>query len=282
MPLVCDIFWKHKRRYGARRIAVELGALGHPCGVDRVAKLLKMQGLRAIQPQSYKPRTTNSKHTLGYSPAVRAIEKLNGTVRYKDSPSSRSAAMHWLLGDDKYSRVKAVDFPPFEAKVTDADLVHLEGLEGLEVLALCGTEVTDAGVARLQRLVHLRDLDLSYTRITDDGIVHLRDMLALERLVLNDTEVGNAAMAHLAHLTQMKELYLSHTHITDAGLIHLKSPPGDDGHRRYARHRASVGRIRPSAGSHGCPVAISSKVDPVKSATGNPPFSRRGEVARSR
>ena len=68
MPLVCDIFWKHKRRYGARRIAFELGAMGHPCGVDRVAKLLKMQGLKAIQPQSYKPQTTNSKHTLGYSP----------------------------------------------------------------------------------------------------------------------------------------------------------------------------------------------------------------------
>ncbi len=68
MPLVCDIFWQHKRRYGARRIAVELAARGQPCGVDRVAKLLKMQGLRAIQPQSYKPRTTNSRHTLGYSP----------------------------------------------------------------------------------------------------------------------------------------------------------------------------------------------------------------------
>jgi transposase InsO family protein len=68
MPLVCDIFWKHKRRYGARRIAVELGAQGQPCGVDRVAKLLKIQGLRAIQPQSYKPKTTNSQHTLGYSP----------------------------------------------------------------------------------------------------------------------------------------------------------------------------------------------------------------------
>ena len=67
-PLVCDIFWKHKRRYGARRIAVELGAMGQPCGVDRVAKLLKIQGLRAIQPQSYKPKTTNSQHTLGYSP----------------------------------------------------------------------------------------------------------------------------------------------------------------------------------------------------------------------
>jgi transposase InsO family protein len=68
MPLVCDIFWQHKRRYGARRIAFELAVRGQPCGVDRVAKLLKQQGLQAIQPQSYKPRTTDSRHTLGYSP----------------------------------------------------------------------------------------------------------------------------------------------------------------------------------------------------------------------
>lgn len=68
MPLICDIFWNHKRRYGARRIAVELAARGQPCGVDRVAKLLKIQGLKAIQPQPYKPRTTNSRHSLGYSP----------------------------------------------------------------------------------------------------------------------------------------------------------------------------------------------------------------------
>ena len=68
LPLVCDIFWHHKRRYGARRIAVELGARGQRCGVDRVAKLLKTQGLQAIQPQSFKPRTTDSRHTLGYSP----------------------------------------------------------------------------------------------------------------------------------------------------------------------------------------------------------------------
>jgi transposase InsO family protein len=67
-PLICDIFWNHKRRYGARRIAVELGARGQRCGVDRVAKLLKMQGLQPIQPQSFKPRTTDSRHTQGYSP----------------------------------------------------------------------------------------------------------------------------------------------------------------------------------------------------------------------
>ncbi len=66
-PLVCSVFREHKRRYGARRIAVELQAAGQPCGVDRVAKLLKMQGLKAIQPKSFKPKTTDSRHTLGYS-----------------------------------------------------------------------------------------------------------------------------------------------------------------------------------------------------------------------
>jgi len=68
MPLIRHIFWQHKRRYGARRIAVELQAQGRPCGVDRVAKLLKNQGLQAIQPQSFKPQTTDSRHALGYSP----------------------------------------------------------------------------------------------------------------------------------------------------------------------------------------------------------------------
>lgn len=68
MPFICDIFWQHKRRYGARRIAVEMQAIGRPCGVDRVAKLLKTQGLQAIQPQSFRPPTTDSRHALGFSP----------------------------------------------------------------------------------------------------------------------------------------------------------------------------------------------------------------------
>ncbi len=68
MPLIHDIFWQHKRRYGARRIAVELQARGQACGVERVAKLLKNLRLQAIQPQSFKPQTTDSRHALGYSP----------------------------------------------------------------------------------------------------------------------------------------------------------------------------------------------------------------------
>jgi len=68
LPLVRMIFHKHRRRYGARRITEELHDGGHACGRHRVAKLLKTQGLRAIQPKSFKPRTTESWHGLGYSP----------------------------------------------------------------------------------------------------------------------------------------------------------------------------------------------------------------------
>jgi len=65
LPVIREVFWCHRRRYGARRIAVELSSRGIACGVARVARLLKTQGFRAIQPQSYRPRTTASRHRLG-------------------------------------------------------------------------------------------------------------------------------------------------------------------------------------------------------------------------
>lgn len=68
LPLVRIIFRKHKRRYGARRIAEELHDLGHACSVRRVRKLLHREGLQAIQPKSFRPQTTDSRHRLGYSP----------------------------------------------------------------------------------------------------------------------------------------------------------------------------------------------------------------------
>ena len=67
-PLVRAVFWKHRRRYGARRIAEELADLGETCSPRRVARVLKTQGLRAIQPKSFVPKTTDSRHHWGCSP----------------------------------------------------------------------------------------------------------------------------------------------------------------------------------------------------------------------
>ncbi len=67
-PMIRSVFGEHRRRYGARRIAAELAARREPCGRRRVGRLMAQMGLVAIQPRSFKPRTTESRHTLGYSP----------------------------------------------------------------------------------------------------------------------------------------------------------------------------------------------------------------------
>lgn len=66
-PMIHDIFLEHKRRYGARRIAIEIQSRGISCSRLKARKNMNGMGLVAIQPKSFKPRTTESKHTLGYN-----------------------------------------------------------------------------------------------------------------------------------------------------------------------------------------------------------------------
>jgi transposase InsO family protein len=67
-PLVRGVFREHRRRYGARRIAAELTARGQPVGRRRAGRLMDEMGLVALQRKSFRPRTTDSRHHLGYSP----------------------------------------------------------------------------------------------------------------------------------------------------------------------------------------------------------------------
>ena len=66
--VIKTLFVDHKRRYGSRRIVKALRAKGERIGRDAVRKALVDNGLRAIQPRSFVPRTTDSRHQLGFSP----------------------------------------------------------------------------------------------------------------------------------------------------------------------------------------------------------------------
>jgi putative transposase len=65
---VSAVFYHHRRRYGARRIAAELKAEGINAGRQLVRSQMRRLGLRAIQPRSFVPRTTDSRHTFAPSP----------------------------------------------------------------------------------------------------------------------------------------------------------------------------------------------------------------------
>jgi putative transposase len=109
-PTIVEIFWHHRRRYGARRIASVLDDRGIVCSAKRVAKVLRNQGLRAIQPKSFVPKTTDSRHKLGYSPNLlleaeeptRINELWVGDITYL---RLRTGGFCYLAGlMDRYSR----------------------------------------------------------------------------------------------------------------------------------------------------------------------------------
>lgn len=62
------VFWLHKRRYGSRRIATQLNAQDIPLSLHKARKLLRASGLKAIQPRSFVPKTTQSRHNYSISP----------------------------------------------------------------------------------------------------------------------------------------------------------------------------------------------------------------------
>jgi len=63
---VRQAFAYHSQRYGTRRLRAEVQADGHAVGRWRIRRVLYAHGLRAQQPRSFVPRTTDS------DPAVRA------------------------------------------------------------------------------------------------------------------------------------------------------------------------------------------------------------------
>jgi transposase InsO family protein len=62
------VFWENKRRYGARRVAAALQQQDVPLSLYKARRVLKRNGLTAIQPRSFVPKTTNSKHAYFMSP----------------------------------------------------------------------------------------------------------------------------------------------------------------------------------------------------------------------
>jgi putative transposase len=65
---IAKVFWEHGRRYGSRRIKAELSGQEIGVGRHRIRRVMTALELHAIQPRSFVPRTTQSRHLLGYSP----------------------------------------------------------------------------------------------------------------------------------------------------------------------------------------------------------------------
>jgi len=87
---VIAVFKEHKNRYGSRRIVAELRHQNVRVSPYKVRKCLSGNGLKAIQPRSFVPKTTNSRHPYKISPN-----------HLKDRPFPEAVNQVWV-GDITY------------------------------------------------------------------------------------------------------------------------------------------------------------------------------------
>lgn len=89
-----ECFNANARRYGSRRIASAL-----KIGRNTVRKVLQSEGLKAIQPKSFKPKTTDSKHGFGFNE--------NLLKKTENQPTNRGEV---FIGDITYLRLQSGSF----------------------------------------------------------------------------------------------------------------------------------------------------------------------------
>ncbi len=111
------------------------------------------------------------------------------------------------------------------SRITDADLVCLDGFRRIYMLSLDNTLVTDAGLDFLAARSEIQTLSLKGNNITDAGLKLLEGLANLKSLDLSDTKVTDQGLAHLEGLGMLTELNLARTQITDAELDRVKKIP---------------------------------------------------------
>lgn len=114
-------------------------------------------------------------------------------------------------------------------RLTDDGLKHLKELTNLKQLHLYGQpgnqrEITDAGLAILESLPMLENLNVSHTKVTDAAIARLPTQFPNLKVVsITGTAVTDAAVASLSLLENLEYVALSASRMTPAGAAALRA-----------------------------------------------------------
>lgn len=107
---VKEVFYRHRRRYGTRRILQELKAAGLTVGRCRVRSLMRLQALEAIRPKRFVPRTTESNNRMASENLLKSKENeprepqrvIIGDITYV--PHSNGKFCYLASFQDKFTR----------------------------------------------------------------------------------------------------------------------------------------------------------------------------------
>jgi hypothetical protein len=152
-----------------------------------------------------------------------------GIELYKETNPAKLAAMRRIearggkatpLYRDSSIIHCAVDFSA--TTISDEDLVLLDGLRTDVSLNLSGTNISDRCIRLLSKQrVTITWLDLSATHLTDDGLADIEFLPDLWELNLAKTSITNAGLESLAGLKHLQRLNIAATQIDDDGLRYI-------------------------------------------------------------
>jgi hypothetical protein len=115
----------------------------------------------------------------------------------------------------------------FLLHLQDDHLSVLRNFNNLIGLTILDSPVGDKGIAALQSLRKVTDVDLSGTKVTGKGLRYLGELSELKRLTLKKCPVADDGLAHLSKLAKLRSLVLDGTRITDNGLAYVTHLPID-------------------------------------------------------
>lgn len=111
------------------------------------------------------------------------------------------------------------------ARVTDASMPFVAGLDSLDRLFLIDTLVSDGGLKHLVNLRSLTRLDLSGCNITDEGLRSLADMSWLRMIVLSRTKITDEGLRSFDAYDRLNSIMVDETAVTPTGLEALPHLP---------------------------------------------------------
>jgi hypothetical protein len=147
---------------------------------------------------------------------------------------------------------------------TDADLRHLDDLEGLTMMEITGfdmseTPITDGGLIHVGRLASLVYLQLADTNITDAGLEKLSGLRNLEVLDLTNTKVTQDGAKHLQKLPMLKRVYAAGTTLKTLEGVEVDLSPRSPEHKSFFSKRPDLLRAPLSARARAAQAAEAKK-----------------------
>jgi hypothetical protein len=153
------------------------------------------------------------------TPAERELG-LNYNFDEKITPPSPQ----WLrkfIGDDYFQTVVYVGLS--KTSISDEDLIILENLPALKVLALDETKITGKGLTHLEGLKNLSELSLENTLIDDNGLAYLEKFAALRWLGLGGRRITDGSVKYFKNFRKLETLMLTDTQVTEKGEASIKN-----------------------------------------------------------